>query len=102
MEGAAMSRVDISDATGVPLRLCVPCGQAHAEKIGARWPEPHEHSAVTRFGRDRVTIRVVKDVEPDCEWCASVEREPERDRDEDDGQTYADPRDEREERLKDW
>lgn len=105
-------RVDITDATDVPLQLCVACGKAYAVKVGARWPEPHEHAASTRIGRERITIRVTE-AEADCEWCAATDerfdeltdfmlgpRPDEREKGDDDGVEYADPRDEREERRR--
>lgn len=93
-------QVVIKDSTGYSLRLCENCGKAYAKRIKADWPLPHQTGRTTWIGgnrRDKVTILLDREAdEPDCEWC---DADAQRLRDDDDGRTYSDPRDEREDRL---
>lgn len=96
-------QVVIKDKTGYPLRLCENCGKDYARRHKAEWPLPHQTGRTSWIGgnrRDKVTILLDRDAdEPDCAWC---DERPEREKGEDDGLEYADPRDAREERLFDW
>lgn len=54
-----------------PLQLCEQHGREYAKTVGARWPEPHEHSASTKKDGSRwtFTIRVRPDETGDCDYC---------------------------------
>ena len=56
---------------GIPLQLCEPCARRQATRLGARWPEPHEHSATTKQPSHgwATTIRVRPDLDVACDHC---------------------------------
>jgi hypothetical protein len=56
---------------GLPLivdALCEGHGREEAARLGARWPQPHEHAAVTRVDRVVYIVRVTAGV-ASCDLC---------------------------------
>lgn len=90
-------------------QLCETHGREEAERLKVRWPAPHEHS-VTAWESERkrwkYEIRVRPSLEGVCDLCTlpteaeinAIYRGEDRERGDDDGVEYADPRDEQEER----
>lgn len=61
--------------TGIPLQLCERCARTQAARLGARWPESHEHSATTKQPGHgwATTIRVRPDLDGACDHCVPLE-----------------------------